>query len=152
MGSLTHEPNGNNENFADLTKIRGIGVVRKRWLNSLGIHTIADLAQASVDELIAQAKQEGRSLSQEELTDWITQAQAYFDEALLEPETSPDNADLIELVSDSESPSEQFAEVSVNTMLNQRPPASGSPLPPLESIARPAEWLGGLSAGLLCAT
>ncbi|NJO78884.1 MAG: hypothetical protein HC827_10420 [Cyanobacteria bacterium RM1_2_2] len=78
MGSPIHaaSSNGNNENRNDLTNIRGIGVSRKRWLNSVGIHTIADLSQASVDEIESQLKSNGRLLSRSELEEWIAQAQA----------------------------------------------------------------------------
>lgn len=109
MGSLTHKTNGNHENSADLTQIRGIGVVRQRWLNSLGIHTIAELAQASADELAAQAKREGRSLAPEELADWIAQAQAHSAAVPAAPETSPAPSASPPAVNDSE----QFAEVSI---------------------------------------
>lgn len=78
MGAPTHaaSANGNNENCNDLTNIRGIGVSRKRWLNSLGIYTITDLSQASADEIESQLKSNGRLLSRSELEEWIAQAQA----------------------------------------------------------------------------
>lgn len=113
MGSLTHDTNGNDEKFADLTQIRGIGVVRKRWLTAIGINTIAELAQASADELATRAKQEGRSLSHEEFADWIAQAQAYSAEAPSEPAASLDGQILPASGSDSDRHSEQVAEVSM---------------------------------------
>ncbi|MBE9138491.1 hypothetical protein IQ254_15050 [Nodosilinea sp. LEGE 07088] len=100
MGSPTHEPNDHHNNLSDLTQIRGIGVVRKRWLNSLGIHTITDLAQASASGIEAQAKLDGRTMSPDELKDWIAQAQVRHAEASLEqPESSRGN-DAIASVSD----------------------------------------------------
>jgi hypothetical protein len=77
MGSLIHEfsTNGSNLERSGLTNIRGIGAIRKRSLNALEIYTIADLAQASADAIEAQFKQDGRSLSRDELEEWITQAQ-----------------------------------------------------------------------------
>jgi hypothetical protein len=89
MGLPTHEPNDQDKKLSDLTQIRGIGVVRKRWLNSLGIHTIADLAQASASDIEAQAKLDGRTMSPDELADWIAQAQVRHAEASLEQPESP---------------------------------------------------------------
>lgn len=76
-GSSVHadSTNGSNKNRSDLVTIRGIGSIRKRWLNTLGIYTIADLAQASADEIELRAKSEGRSIARSELEEWITQAQ-----------------------------------------------------------------------------
>jgi len=65
-----------NNNSSDLTTIRGIGVSRKRWLNSLGIYTIAELGQASVHELESQLKKDGRLPSRSELEEWIAQARS----------------------------------------------------------------------------
>lgn len=90
MGSSTHETSGNQKDLGDLTQIRGIGVVRKRWLNSLGIVTIADLAQASADVVEVHAKSDGRTLSRDELEEWIAQAQLHYVQASLEQvEPSP---------------------------------------------------------------
>ncbi|XGV95159.1 MAG: hypothetical protein ACAF41_20720 [Leptolyngbya sp. BL-A-14] len=94
MGS-PHETNGNDKNGSDLTQIRGIGVVRKRWLNSLGINTIADLAQASANDIEAQAKRDGRTLSRDELEEWIAQAQVHHVEASLEQGVSPNVVEAI---------------------------------------------------------
>lgn len=95
MGSSTHETNGNSKDRSDLTQIRGIGVVRKRWLNGLGIATIADLAQASADAIEAQAKHEGRTLSRDELEEWIAQAQVHHVQASLEQAEPSPMADAI---------------------------------------------------------
>jgi hypothetical protein len=83
MGSSTHETSGGPKDHGDLTQIRGIGAVRKRWLNALGIDTIADLAQASAEAIDAKAKQDGRILSRDELEEWIAQAQVLCGQASL---------------------------------------------------------------------
>ncbi len=70
MGLPTQVANGNHKNRNDLTQIRGIGAIRKRWLHSLGVYTIADLAQASVDAIEAQSKDDARILSRDELEGW----------------------------------------------------------------------------------
>ena len=75
MESPARDANGNLKDRSDLTQIRGIGAIRKRWLNSLGIYTIAELSQAAADAIDAQARSEGRSLSRDELEAWIAQAQ-----------------------------------------------------------------------------
>ncbi len=90
MGSPPHKTSDNHKHCRDLTQIRGIGVVRKRWLQSLGIDTIADLAQASADAIEAQAKRDGRTLSRDELEDWIAQAQSHSVEVPLE-QAEPSN-------------------------------------------------------------
>ncbi len=88
MGSPPHETNSNHKNGTDLTQIRGIGAVRKRWLNALGIDTIAALAQASADDIEAQARRDGRTVSRDELDAWIAQAQVHPVEASSEPAKS----------------------------------------------------------------
>lgn len=90
MESSTYGLNGHQKDHNDLTQLRGIGVVRKRWLSSLGIATIADLAQASADAVEAQAKRDGRTLSRDELDEWITQARLHHVQAsLAQAELSP---------------------------------------------------------------
>lgn len=78
MESLTQvdSTSDNNENRSNLTSIRGIGVSRKRWLNALGIFTIADLSQASATVLESQLKKDARCPSRRELEEWIAQAQS----------------------------------------------------------------------------
>lgn len=95
MGTPTHEAfthntnNSHNHNsHSNLTSIRGIGAARKQWLNSLGIYTIADLAHASADEIESQFKNNGRSLSRNELDEWIAQAQLQQATLSLQPVTS----------------------------------------------------------------
>lgn len=75
MALPTQETNGNHKHRSDLTQIRGIGAIRKRWLHSLGISTIADLAQASAEAIEAQSKGDAR-FSRDEVDGWIAQAQA----------------------------------------------------------------------------
>jgi len=89
MESSTHGTNGSPKDHSDLMQIRGIGVVRKRWLGSLGIATIADLAQASADAIEAQAKRDGRTLSRDELDEWITQAHLHHVQASLAQVEAP---------------------------------------------------------------
>ncbi len=89
MESSTYGLNGHQKDHNDLTQIRGIGVVRKRWLSSLGIATIADLAQASADAVEAQAKQDGRTLSRYELEEWIAQARLHHVQASLAQAEAP---------------------------------------------------------------
>lgn len=101
MGSSTHETSDDQKDRDDLTQIRGIGVVRKRWLNSLGIATIADLAQASANAVEARAKSDGRTLSHDELEEWIAQAQLYHVQASLE-QAEPSPADAIAAANHSE--------------------------------------------------
>ncbi|XHX80118.1 MAG: hypothetical protein RBJ76_09385 [Stenomitos frigidus ULC029] len=76
MALPTHETNGNHKHRSDLTQIRGIGAIRKRWLHSLDISTIADLAQASAEAVEAQSKGDARFPSRDEVEGWIAQAQA----------------------------------------------------------------------------
>ncbi|WP_146141293.1 hypothetical protein [Stenomitos frigidus] len=101
MGSSTHEANGNHHDRSDLTQIRGIGAVRKRWLYSLGIDTIAALAQASADAIEAQAKSDGRSLSRDELEEWIAQARVHHAQASLEQAESSHVVEAITPIGDS---------------------------------------------------
>jgi hypothetical protein len=89
MESSTHGLNGHQKDHNDLTQLRGIGVVRKRWLNAVGIATIADLAQASADTIDAQAKRDGHTLSRDELDEWITQARLHHVQASLAQAEAP---------------------------------------------------------------
>jgi hypothetical protein len=101
MGSPTHDANGNQKDHSDLTHIRGIGAIRKRWLHSLGIDTIAALAQASADAIEAQARSDGRSLSRDELEAWIAQAQVQHVKASLEQVEPPHVVEAIAPASDA---------------------------------------------------
>jgi hypothetical protein len=59
----------------NLIRIRGIGAIKKKWLNALGIRTIQDLAGASPEDLDAQLRKAGHSIPRNEIDDWIVQAQ-----------------------------------------------------------------------------
>jgi len=61
---------------SSLTQIRGIGATKRQWLESLGILTVHDLANAVADELKEKLKAIGNSVSKSEIEGWITQAQA----------------------------------------------------------------------------
>lgn len=63
-------------NNAELTRIRGIGMTKKQWLNSIGIHTLAELAQVLVDDLELQLHSSGHPVSRSEIESWVTSAQA----------------------------------------------------------------------------
>lgn len=60
----------------ELTQIQGVGVARKRWLAALNICSVADLAQATADDLVAQLKQQGYTVPLDTVKQWIAQAQA----------------------------------------------------------------------------
>lgn len=60
---------------SSLTCIRGIGVIRKRSLSAIGIHTIQELACASMGELKQKLEQSGCSISHHDVQAWIAQAQ-----------------------------------------------------------------------------
>ncbi|MBW4578715.1 MAG: hypothetical protein KME42_03965 [Tildeniella nuda ZEHNDER 1965/U140] len=133
MESPTHEANGNSKDRNDLTQIRGIGAVRKRWLNSFGIDTIADLAQASADAIEAQAKSDGRTLSREELEAWLAQAQVHHVKASLE------QADSFEAIAET---------VQANSIEDHTEIACEQPLPDWNSIASfkvdyQSRWVNG---------
>ncbi len=59
----------------DLTRIKGIGPVRQKWLRAhLGINSFAELANLQVDELLDRMKEAGQTVSPEEVESWIVQA------------------------------------------------------------------------------
>jgi hypothetical protein len=122
MESPTHETNGNHKNLDDLTQIRGIGMVRKRWLNSLGINTIANLAHASADAIEAQAKTDGRSLSRDELEEWIAQAQVLHVQASLKQEPSDQAAGAIASASDPQPRSGEQSDVTAEHVTAEHNP------------------------------
>ncbi|HEY9612231.1 hypothetical protein [Allocoleopsis sp.] len=69
--------NINGKNSDDLTKIKGIGPVKQKWLKELfNIHTCQDLAQLSVDEVESRLKTQGHTVSKSEIEGWIAQSQA----------------------------------------------------------------------------
>ena len=68
--------NGNGKQCDDLTKIKGIGLVKQQWLReSLNIYTFRDLASLSVDAIESVLKVEWQTLSRQEIKTWIFQAQ-----------------------------------------------------------------------------
>jgi hypothetical protein len=101
--------------LADLTVIRGVGMVRKRWLNRMGIHSLSDLAAASVDAILEQAKHEGRSLSSTDIAGWIQQAQDYGLVAPTALPTSPDSSLETGASTDGDESLLESADVDTNT-------------------------------------
>ncbi len=66
----------NNDDYADLTAIKGIGPARQQWLRTtLGVRTYNDLAVLSADDIEARLKAEGQVASRNEIERWIVQAQ-----------------------------------------------------------------------------
>ncbi|UBF23708.1 hypothetical protein K9N68_18230 [Kovacikia minuta CCNUW1] len=74
--------NQNGKETYDVQLVRGIGAIKKRWLRSVGVRTLQDLAQASAAEIEFQLKQSGRVVSSSEIEGWIAQAQALVMELL----------------------------------------------------------------------
>ncbi|HEY9605816.1 MAG TPA: hypothetical protein V6C85_29695, partial [Allocoleopsis sp.] len=63
-------------NYEDLTKIRGIGSIKQKWLRELlHIYTFQDLASLSVTEIESKLRAEGHITSKSEIEGWIVQAQ-----------------------------------------------------------------------------
>ncbi len=59
----------------DLTKIKGIGPARQKWFaESFDVHSFADLAALSVPEVEDRLKADGRSVSHNEIKEWLVQA------------------------------------------------------------------------------
>jgi hypothetical protein len=68
--------NGSDKEHQVLTRIKGIGPVKQRWLkNSLKISTIRDLATCSVEQIESRLKAQGQTFSHSEIKGWIEQAQ-----------------------------------------------------------------------------
>lgn len=58
----------------DLSRIKGIGPARQRWLNEvLGVYTFADLANLSVDAVHTELKT-GQVVSRSDIAEWLEQA------------------------------------------------------------------------------
>ena len=75
-----------------LTQIEGIGKVKKKWLESVGIHTLQELAEAKAEEVETQLSAEGHTAHASEVERWITQAQELIAELdAPDPETSAEN-------------------------------------------------------------
>ncbi|HEY9834281.1 MAG TPA: hypothetical protein V6D26_27260 [Stenomitos sp.] len=69
--------NRNSKKSDDLTRIKGIGITKQKWLRELlNIHTFQDLAKLSVDEVESRLKKQGHTVSKSEIQGWIAQSQA----------------------------------------------------------------------------
>lgn len=72
--NLTHR---NGKKSDDLTRIKGIGLVKQKWLReSFNIHTFQELAKLSVDEVESRLKTKGHTASKSEIEGWIAQSQS----------------------------------------------------------------------------
>lgn len=70
-------------NSEDLTKIRGIGLTKQQWLRNLvGIYTIQELADASVDKIDSRLRYKGHNISRSEIEEWIDQANKLTNQSL----------------------------------------------------------------------
>lgn len=68
---------GNGEERNGLTRIRGIGSTKRRWLELLGICNVRDLARASAAEIESRLRAEGHTVTRSEIAGWIAQAQEF---------------------------------------------------------------------------
>jgi hypothetical protein len=68
---------GNGEERNGLTRIRGIGATKRRWLELLGICDVRDLARASAAEIESRLRAEGHTVTRSEVAGWIAQAQEF---------------------------------------------------------------------------
>lgn len=90
--------NGSDKEHQVLTRIKGIGPVKQRWLkDSLKISTIRDLATCSVEQIESRLKAQGQTFSRSEIKSWIEQAQKLIDS---EP-SAQEILELPQLTSDS---------------------------------------------------
>lgn len=72
--------NGSNQEHQVLTRIKGIGPVKQRWLReTLKINTIRDLAILSIEQIESRLKAKGQTFSHSEIKGWIEQAQQLID-------------------------------------------------------------------------
>lgn len=83
---------GNAEERNGLTRIRGIGSTKRRWLELLGICDVRDLAGASADEIESRLRAQGHTVTRSEIAGWIAQAQEFVAElpsqqAVVSPDT-----------------------------------------------------------------
>lgn len=97
--------NGSNKESQVLTKIKGIGPVKQRWLkDALKISTIRDLATCSIEQIESRLKAQGQTFSRSEIKSWIEQAQKLI-------EAEPSAQEILELPQlTSSSPSLQVVE------------------------------------------
>lgn len=72
--------NGSDRSHQVLTRIKGIGPVKQRWLKeTLKIQTIRDLASLSIEQIELRLKAKGQTFSHNEIKGWIEQAQHLID-------------------------------------------------------------------------
>lgn len=82
---------GNGEQRNGLTRIRGIGATKRRWLELLGICDVRDLARASAAEIESRLRAEGYTVTRSEIAGWIAQAQEFVTDLPSQPAVeSPD--------------------------------------------------------------
>jgi hypothetical protein len=82
---------GNGEERNGLTRIRGIGATKRRWLELLGICDVRDLARASAVEIESRLRAEGYTVTRSEIAGWIAQAQEFVTDLPSQPAVeSPD--------------------------------------------------------------
>lgn len=68
--------NGSDQERQSLTRIKGIGPAKQRWLRqALKIDTIRDLACFSVEQIESRLQAQGQTFSHSEIKKWIEQAQ-----------------------------------------------------------------------------
>lgn len=68
--------NGSDQEHQVLTRIKGIGPIKQRWLKEmLKIQTIRDLASLSIEQIESRLKAKGQTFSHSEIKGWIDQAQ-----------------------------------------------------------------------------
>jgi len=60
----------------ELSRIRGIGAAKQRWLQAIGITTIQALATTPTEAIAQQLEEKGYSSSAEEIAAWVAKAQA----------------------------------------------------------------------------
>lgn len=76
------------QNFDDLTKIKGIGDSTQQWLrDKFGVRQHSDLAKLDMDELEAALKVDGRIISQKSIEQWVIEAKQLASEESTENET-----------------------------------------------------------------
>lgn len=136
--------NGNGNKCDDLTKIKGIGLVKQQWLReSLNVYTFRDLANLSVDAIESVLKVEWQSVSRKDIKRWIVQARELAaDELSLQQFVEFSNAEADAIctfppgLSQSWEPAVEFVSVETQT-LSELPPdlrQSGEPVVELVSV------------------
>ncbi|HIK18076.1 MAG TPA: hypothetical protein IGS53_22700 [Leptolyngbyaceae cyanobacterium M33_DOE_097] len=82
----------------ELSRIRGIGTAKQRWLQAIGITTIQALATTPTEAIAQQLAEKGYSASAEEIAAWVAKAQALLSAVsvppeVVEPEVAQQKAD-----------------------------------------------------------